>query len=209
MVEREPNGPTPPSGQVQQVIARSAIVVVTVSAGVALSLWIMKPEPRRAPSIRPAEVTGTTPLRGQIAAPAPVAPAVEPPPPPAAPNRPTSRAAPARAASIPAPRRLAAPLAAPPAAPLAAPLAAPVAASVACKPNAGVAEAMICANPALAAAERDTRRATRRAVAAGRHPDEAAWLAVREEAAQRSPAALAVAYRRHITALNRLADPPH
>jgi uncharacterized protein YecT (DUF1311 family) len=73
------------------------------------------------------------------------------------------------------------------------------------------AEQMVCADPRLAAADRDLNRAYRRAMAAGVSPqmlrsEQRDWLAIREDAARRSPRAVANIYAQRIDELNAMAD---
>jgi uncharacterized protein YecT (DUF1311 family) len=80
-----------------------------------------------------------------------------------------------------------------------------------CRDAPGLAEAMVCADPDLAAADRRMRAAYVAALRAGAPPDllgrdQDAWLAAREEAAQWSRRALAEAYRRRIAELRDIAE---
>lgn len=73
------------------------------------------------------------------------------------------------------------------------------------------AEEMVCADPALAAADRQLARAFRRALRSGAPYDELRaeqddWLEIREDAARRSPRALASVYDQRIEELNAMAD---
>jgi uncharacterized protein YecT (DUF1311 family) len=76
----------------------------------------------------------------------------------------------------------------------------------------GRAAEMVCSDPDLSAADRALNRAYRRAMRSGAIPpeqlraDQQDWLAAREDAARRSPGALARIYDRRIDELNRLAD---
>ncbi|MGZ3403303.1 MAG: lysozyme inhibitor LprI family protein [Phenylobacterium sp.] len=78
----------------------------------------------------------------------------------------------------------------------------------------GAAAQMVCADPELGAADRALNQAYRRALRSGAVPpdelraDQQDWLAIREDAARRSPRALARAYDRRIDELNELADDP-
>ncbi|THD77476.1 MAG: DUF1311 domain-containing protein [Phenylobacterium sp.] len=73
------------------------------------------------------------------------------------------------------------------------------------------AEQMVCADPGLQAADRDLNRAYRRALAVGVPPsdlrgEQRDWLAIREDAARRSPRAVANVYAQRIDELNGMAD---
>jgi uncharacterized protein YecT (DUF1311 family) len=74
------------------------------------------------------------------------------------------------------------------------------------------AEAMICADPDLVAADRALNRAYRRALRSGAvspqdlRADQRDWLGIREDAARRSPGAVADVYEQRIDELNRMAD---
>jgi uncharacterized protein YecT (DUF1311 family) len=76
------------------------------------------------------------------------------------------------------------------------------------------AEAMVCGDPDLAAADRELSRAYRRALQSGAAPpgavraDQRDWLAIREDAARHSRRALASVYQQRIDELNALADGP-
>jgi uncharacterized protein YecT (DUF1311 family) len=75
----------------------------------------------------------------------------------------------------------------------------------------GVAAQMVCADPDLAAADREMGRAYRRALRAGVPPeqlraDQRDWLAAREEAAHRSSGAVASVYDQRIEELNQLSE---
>jgi len=71
---------------------------------------------------------------------------------------------------------------------------------------------MVCSDPDLSAADRELNRAYRRALRAGAIPpeqlraDQRDWLAAREDAARRSPRAVARLYDQRIDDLNSLAD---
>ena len=138
-------------------------------------------------------------------------------------------------ASVPGPKPIAPPAAAPPAAaptPLhrrAAPQAAAPHAAAArtravaparpagpCDAAPTRADSAICANPSLAAADQEMRRAYQRALDAGAPPmplraSQEDWLIASEVAADRSTLDLAAAYARRIAELNALArrEPPH
>jgi uncharacterized protein YecT (DUF1311 family) len=73
------------------------------------------------------------------------------------------------------------------------------------------AEQMVCADPRLADSDRELNRAYRRALAAGVPPavlrsEQRDWLGIREEAARRSPRAVANVYAQRIDELNSMAD---
>jgi len=70
---------------------------------------------------------------------------------------------------------------------------------------------MVCADPALASADRQMARAYQRALRAGAAPGELRqeqrdWMAIREDAARQSPRALAQIYDQRIQELNQIAD---
>ncbi|HEY3948636.1 lysozyme inhibitor LprI family protein [Phenylobacterium sp.] len=100
------------------------------------------------------------------------------------------------------------PLAAPPPRPIA--LQRPIPAGP-CANAASRAAQMVCADPDLAAADREMARAYRRALRSGAPPellrrDQRDWLAAREEAARRSPRAVAELYDQRIDDLNAAAE---
>jgi uncharacterized protein YecT (DUF1311 family) len=74
------------------------------------------------------------------------------------------------------------------------------------------AEALVCADPQLAAYDRDLNSAYRRALRSGAvspedlRADQRDWLDDRERAARRSPEAMAGLYAQRIEELNRIAD---
>lgn len=79
-----------------------------------------------------------------------------------------------------------------------------------CRNAASLAEEMVCTDAVLAAADRHLARAYRRAERSGApqealRADQDAWLAYREEAALRSPRAVAAAYDRRISELEDIA----
>jgi len=84
-----------------------------------------------------------------------------------------------------------------------------VAAVPSCAPGGSKADQMVCADPALSAADHDLRKAAERAASAGGDPDQVDWLVTREAAARRSPQALKEAYQRRTAELEGLAEPPH
>jgi uncharacterized protein YecT (DUF1311 family) len=70
---------------------------------------------------------------------------------------------------------------------------------------------MVCADPDLSAADRELNRAYRRAMRAGvpqeqLRQEQRDWLAIREDAARRSPRAVASVYDQRIDELNQIAD---
>ena len=92
-----------------------------------------------------------------------------------------------------------------------APLAPPPVAADPCPTTRGRAAHMVCANPDLAAADRELNRAYRRALRSGAPPEQLRdeqrdWLAIREDAARRSPRAVASIYEQRIEELDRIAD---
>ena len=129
---------------------------------------------------------------------APAAP--EPPPPPAAPAPPWAQA-PRLPPQAPRPPRAPAPWDAERAA----------IPTVDCAAPRSLADEMTCADPALAAADRQMARAFRRAVRAGApygelRAEQNDFMAMREDAALRSPQALARLYDQRIDDLNAIAD---
>jgi uncharacterized protein YecT (DUF1311 family) len=91
-------------------------------------------------------------------------------------------------------------------------LAAPqIAAADGCQAVHGRAAQMVCADPELSAADRELNQAYRRALRSGVPPeqlraDQRDWLAIREDAARRSPRAVASIYEQRIDELNQIAD---
>jgi uncharacterized protein YecT (DUF1311 family) len=81
-----------------------------------------------------------------------------------------------------------------------------------CAGAASRAAEMVCSDPDLGAADRELTRAYRRALRSGAAPpeqlraDQQDWLAIREDAARRSPRSLARVYDQRIDELNALAD---
>jgi uncharacterized protein YecT (DUF1311 family) len=81
-----------------------------------------------------------------------------------------------------------------------------------CSGARSAAEAMVCQDPELAAADREMSRAYRRALQSGVAPtgalraDQRDWLAIREDAARHSRRAVAQIYRQRIDELNAMAD---
>jgi len=74
-----------------------------------------------------------------------------------------------------------------------------------------LAEEMVCSDPALAAADRQLARAFRQALRSGAPQDQLRgeqddWLEIREDAARRSPRALASVYDQRIEELNTIAN---
>lgn len=83
-------------------------------------------------------------------------------------------------------------------------------ASFDCRRAASYAEEMVCSDPALAAADRHLARAFQRAVRLGvpydlLQSEQNNWIMVREEAARRSPRAVAAIYDQRIEQLNAMA----
>ncbi|WP_374534206.1 hypothetical protein, partial [Phenylobacterium sp.] len=83
--------------------------------------------------------------------------------------------------------------------------------TVDCAAPRSLADEMTCADPALAAADRQMARAFRRAVRAGApygelRAEQNDFMAMREDAALRSPRALARLYDQRIDDLNAIAD---
>jgi uncharacterized protein YecT (DUF1311 family) len=76
----------------------------------------------------------------------------------------------------------------------------------------GRAAEIVCSDPEFAAADRDLNRAYRRALRSGAvapedlRADQREWLSLREDAARRSPRALADVYDQRIDELNRIAE---
>ena len=91
------------------------------------------------------------------------------------------------------------------------PQSAPIAATDGCQAVHGRAAQMVCADPELSAADRELNQAYRRALRSGAAPeqlqqDQRDWLAIREDAARRSPRAVASIYEQRIDELNEIAD---
>jgi uncharacterized protein YecT (DUF1311 family) len=89
--------------------------------------------------------------------------------------------------------------------------AAAAAAAEGCQAVHGRAAQMVCADPDLSAADRELNQAYRRALRSGAAPeqlqqDQRDWLAIREDAARRSPRAVASIYEQRIDELNEIAD---
>ena len=86
---------------------------------------------------------------------------------------------------------------------------------IGCKPAASRLQVTLCADPTIAAADQDLKRAYQRALKSGApvkvlRAQQDDWQAASETAAARSPGELASAYRQRIGELNALADdPPH
>jgi uncharacterized protein YecT (DUF1311 family) len=128
--------------------------------------------------------------------------------------------APARTAPRPTPTTLDEQLP-PPAAPAPAPMVAEappptLRASFDCESARPGAEQSVCSDPALAAADRRLARAYRRALASGVDPgslrqEQRDWMSIREDAASRSPRALASVYAQRTAELDEMAAgaPPH
>ena len=87
----------------------------------------------------------------------------------------------------------------------------PAVAGADCAAPGSLAEEMICADPGLAAADRQMARAFRRALRSGApyhdlRAEQRDFMALREDAALRSPRALARLYDQRIEDLNAIAD---
>jgi uncharacterized protein YecT (DUF1311 family) len=88
----------------------------------------------------------------------------------------------------------------------------PTEASFSCRGAGSAAEQMVCEDPGLARADRRLQRAYERALRTGSVPprelrdDQRDWLAIREDAAHRSPAAVRSVYEQRIDELNALAE---
>jgi uncharacterized protein YecT (DUF1311 family) len=133
-------------------------------------------------------------------------------PPPVAPVAPSVSYVPAGPPPLPAVSPSAA-LTPPPAVRQPPPLqAAPPRAGADCSGARSPAEAMVCGDPDLTAADRELNRAYQRALRSGAAPpgalraDQRDWLAIREQAARRSPRAVAQVYQQRIDELNAVAD---
>ena len=86
-----------------------------------------------------------------------------------------------------------------------------IAAAEGCQAARGRAAQMVCADPDLSDADRELNQAYRRALRSGASPeqlrqDQRDWLAIREDAARRSPRAVASIYDQRIDELNQIAD---
>ncbi|HVI31894.1 lysozyme inhibitor LprI family protein [Phenylobacterium sp.] len=80
-----------------------------------------------------------------------------------------------------------------------------------CRYARSTSEEMVCADPQLAAADRRLNRAYERAIASGipareLRAEQDDWLGIREDAARRSPRAVASVYEQRIRELNALAE---
>lgn len=80
-----------------------------------------------------------------------------------------------------------------------------------CRYARSTSEEMVCSDPQLAAADRRLNRAYERAIASGipareLRAEQDDWLEIREDAARRSPRAVASVYEQRIRELNRLAE---
>jgi uncharacterized protein YecT (DUF1311 family) len=165
------------------------------------------PEPLR--SAGKLEVLSPDQATSGLAASAPPPAAYLPGPPPPLPQ--VART-PSYAAARPQPLAVDPPRADPP---RPAPMADPAAgrAGFDCSAARSAAEAMVCADPELAAADRELTRAYRRALQSGAPPgairaDQRDWLNIREDAARHSRRALASVYQQRIDELNATADGP-
>jgi len=87
-------------------------------------------------------------------------------------------------------------------------------ASFSCRAAGSPAEQMVCEDPGLARADRRLRQAYERALHTGVIPprelreDQRDWLAIREDAAHRSPEAVRSIYEQRIDELNAIAEDP-
>ncbi|MFC3079343.1 hypothetical protein ACFODL_14690 [Phenylobacterium terrae] len=157
------------------------------------------------PASPPAEPSDSQ-LAAVPAPPAPAAPAAEPPAPRLGPPAqvaiaPARPATPPRAESPPPEPRLATRTEPEP------PRVRP---SFDCRYAGSLSEEMVCSDPQLAAADRRLARAYERAVAAGvprryLRAEQDDWLAIREQAARRSPGAVADIYEQRTAELNDMA----
>jgi uncharacterized protein YecT (DUF1311 family) len=198
-------------------------VVAALALGLLFGLWA-RPE---LASVPPEQTTPAPQTVAQV--PVVVAPPAEPEPPPRAPGRletlPPDMVAAARSQILPSvsPASAATETAARSPAPsiatygAGAPEAAEsrpqrrYAASYDCATARPGAEEMVCEDPALAAADRRLARAYERAMRAGVDPDDLRqeqrdWTAIREDAAMRSPRALAQVYDQRIEELDRIVE---
>lgn len=193
------------------------LVAGALAAGIAIGIWF-------APSLRPADTVAslepTAPLVTRLTE-APTPAPIEIPPvaaKPAPPEQLAVRTVPARSISKAPPK----PRVAPPPKPkpiktasTAKSASRSTRAADGCKTSGSRAQMTICADASIAAADQDMRRAYQRALrsgasAAALRAQQDDWLALREEAARRSPSDLAAAYEERIADLNAIADePPH
>lgn len=117
----------------------------------------------------------------------------------------------ARSAARPIPTSAPAPELAQGATPAPVPAPRALATDPACDDARSRAAQMVCADPDLSAADRELNRAYRRALRSGGSPDQVReeqrdWLTIREDAARRSPRAVANVYEQRIDELNRIAE---
>jgi hypothetical protein len=171
---------------------RKPMQPVTPDAG--LPIVVNAPRPKAPLAVKPAgKLEVLSPDMARAAQPQPAAPRL------------TSAAPPESFLAVPSPEPA---RAAPPIAPTQMPRLA--AADPACA--GGRAAEIVCADPELAAADRDLNRAYRRALRSGAvapedlRADQRDWLSLREDAARRSPRALADVYDQRIDELNRIAE---
>jgi len=194
-----------------RVLGLVLLVAVTLGVGIGIGFWL-SPGRQPAKAILPAEaaapsvtrLVGTPPPPIVVqAAPAPVADTVD-----EARHEPVAAPLKAKAAARAADRPQRVKASARNDAVKAAP-------EGGCRPDSGRAEVMLCADPAIAAADEEMQRAFQRALKSGApartlQAEQKAWLIVREQAAQRSPDDLAGAYEARVNELNAIADdPPH
>jgi uncharacterized protein YecT (DUF1311 family) len=191
------------------------LVAGTLAAGIAIGVWLA-PSLRPTDAIAPAEPTAPFALSVARPAEAPPPAAIETSPvaAEALPDerpRPHTVSAPSR--SKPAPARVAPPQRVKTAARNTATRSPATVGG--CKAGGSRALVTLCADPAIAAADNEMRGAFQRALKSGApatalRAEQDDWLAVREDAARRSPGDLANAYQQRIEELNAIADePPH
>ncbi|HEY8615302.1 lysozyme inhibitor LprI family protein [Phenylobacterium sp.] len=186
-------------------VARPTPAPVPVADG---PLEVLPPELAEAPPERLPQVVAPTPPQRlpTVTRTAPTAPRAQPPvqvaqapPPPAV----VPRSAPEAAAPVVA--------RAPEPPPYVAPPPDRVTPSFNCRYARSPSERLVCSDPELAAADRRLARAYNRAVAAGipareLRAEQDDWLSIREQAARRSPRAVASVYEQRIQELNELAE---
>lgn len=197
------------------VMARGQLFGAGAASGDARKMDIVMgerpPEPKLPPVGEKLEtLSPETVARAELppaqAAPPPEPLAGEPPLPPQAPEAPQPPEPPWPQAPRRAPRPPE-----PPPAPVAREPTPFVVVGVDCADTRSLADEMTCSDPALTAADRQMVRAFRRAVRAGApygqlRAEQNDWMAMREDAALRSPRALARLYDQRIDDLNAIAD---
>ena len=203
-----------PDEEATTTLALILLLMGTLAVGLALGLWLRPTVDRAfghaALSSAPVAIASVAPEPPQIDTSAIDAPA---------PAKQAAAAASLQITTSPRQAEAAPSVSARPADPPAAPAkaadkaatkaAAKVAAAPSCAPGGSKADQLVCADPALVAADHDLRKAAERAANAGGDPDQVDWLVAREAAARRSPQALKEAYQRHTAELEGLAEPPH